>query len=141
MKKSFVAFFGFTVLFGNVCLMNVSYAAGTFPSDERGHMSHGHAGVQAAGHCAENMCMESGTGETEKDAGGDTCAAGHCMRAGNGNKDASPSAAFDVTDSGSHGFIDALITQALLIAGPNPVVEPFAEGQLLKGILTVVMRK
>ncbi|MFA6039030.1 MAG: hypothetical protein WCV62_06615 [Candidatus Peribacteraceae bacterium] len=143
MKKALVSLFGLSVLLGNVCLMDASFAAGpaTGSPPMMEHAAQVHHAVRSTDSCTENVCLEPDAGENAMESDEPDCTEGQCVRGGAQDGRASFLAPLSVPEPDTTGFIDTLITQALLITGPRPFVQPVVERGILWPIMTVVMRQ
>ncbi len=131
MKHFLTVLFGFHLLLGNVCLMNVAFAA-------EAPMHDGHAGhVQMHGQCSEIACMESEAGED--DSFPQDCATGHCYMTEFSDFSVLAPGGQEVQDAPA--FLPFLITQALLVSGPavSPTDQDIYAPSL--SLTTVVMRR
>ena len=131
MKHVLAALFGFHLLLGNVCLMNVAFAADA-------PMHDGHAGhVQMHGQCSELAC--TGGEADEDDSLPQDCATGHCFMTDLSDFSVLAPGGQEVQDAPA--FLPFLITQALLVTGPSVPSPEFDIRKPSLSVTTVVMRR
>lgn len=128
-KKLITAAFGFQVILGNICLMNVAFAA-----EGPGH-------VHGAHEPHDDQCMEMTCLAQEEDSSSmpQSCPEGNCIMPARADLEALEPQMQELP--AAPAFLPLLITQALLVLGPPDAPPDDVPRIPFSSVTTVVLRR